>query len=378
MCKANLLVVLPLVLATACETPTESPGSYDGTLRTALANGANDVSVMTQNLYHGADIAQIANVPASQVPFAVAEAWATIQATDFPTRARALAAEIAATRPHLIGLQEVTTWRTQTPSDFVLGQQAPNATTVAYDFLAILLDALADRGLDYRVAALSPTSDIEVPAYTGVGAIPYMDIRFGDAEAVLARSDVKVQESFAYQYSARSPGALGRINGWAAARVIVGRRELTFVSTHLIGEENPDIQAQQAAEVLAWIGEQAVPVILVGDFNSAANPGAPDDNKSGTYAMLLGAGFTDVWARGNKAEAGLTCCHDYLLANEEVMFDQRLDLVLLNQGLSRMVGAAQARVIGDDPAVHAAYGLWPSNHAGVFAVLHMPMGLNSR
>lgn len=373
-CVAAVVLVLPI---TACRdgpaviAPELQPAS-------ALAQGANAVSVMTQNLYHGADINAVTDVPSNQVPFALAAAWATIQATDFPTRARALADEIAVARPHLIGLQEVTTWRTQTPSDFVQGHFAPNAITVEYDFLSILLDALAARGLDYHVAALTPTSDIEAPAYTGIGPVPFMDLRYGDADAVLVRSDVTVLQTFTQQYVARVEIDLGgltlvRLHGFAAARVRIGQRQLTFVSTHLVGEQTSDIQIQQTAELIAWANMQAAPVLVVGDFNSAANPGAPAQRKTDTYGMLLNAGFTDVWDRGRKPESGLTCCHNELLSNASAAFDQRLDLILLNQGLDRMVGAAQERVTGADAEVHAAYGLWPSNHAGVFAVLHVPM-----
>lgn len=365
-------LLLTLGLVTACDTPTEPGPLSEIPSPAAAAAGANAVSVMTQNLYLGADLGAVAEVPSSQVPFAVAAAWATVQATDFPTRAQAMADEIARTRPQLIGLQEVTTWRTQTPGDFVLGQRQPNATTVAYDFLEILLAALAERGLDYQVAALSPTSDIEVPAYTGVGSIPFMDIRWNDAVAVLVRSDVDVQEGYAYQFAART-GGMGRINGWAAARVNVDGRDLIFVSTHLIGNEQPDVQVQQAAELLAWLDTQELPVLLVGDFNSAANPGAPEGDHTGTYPMLLEAGFTDLWDRGNKPESGLTAGHEELLTNPSYSFNRRIDLVLLNQRLGRMVGAAQMQVVGIDPAIHASYGLWPSDHAGVFGVLHMPV-----
>lgn len=365
-------LVLTLGLVTACDMPTEAGPSAATPSLTSVASGPNAVSVMTQNLYLGADLGPIAEAPPNEVPFVVAAVRAKVLATDFATRAQALADEIAETRPHLIGLQEVTTWRTQTPSDFVLGNYQPNATTVESDYLEILLDVLAERGLDYRVAALSPTSDIEVPAYTGVGPIPFMDVRWGDADAVLARSDVEVQESFAYQFVART-GSSGRINGWAAARVNVGGRELIFVSAHLIGEEDADVQVEQAAELLAWMGTQSLPVLLVGDFNSAANPGAPEENHTGTYGMLLEAGFTDLWNRGNKPESGLTAGHEELLTNPSDSFNRRIDLVLLNQDLGKMVGAAQMRVAGADPAIVATYGLWPSDHAGVFGVLHLPV-----
>jgi len=371
MRTAALFLFLAVAAVSACDTPTGPDAPDTMAAQASLAEGTNHVSVLTRNLYVGADLGPIGAASPSQVPFVAAQVWTKVQATDFPTRAQALADEIAETRPQLVGLQEVTTWRSQTPSDIVLGVLTPNATTVVYDFLAILLDALAERGLDYRVVALSPTSDLEVPVYTGVGTIPFSDGRWGDADAILVRSDVDVLQSSVHQYAAG--GEMGRVNGWCAARVRVGRRELTFVNTHLMGTESPDIQVAQVTELIDWVGAQPVPVILVGDFNSAANPGAPEEAKTETYGMLLSAGFTDVWDRGNKPEAGLTCCHDEMLDNPTPAFDFRIDLVLMDQGLNRMVGAAQAQVVGDDPAVRAAYGLWPSDHAGVAAVLHIPV-----
>jgi len=102
-------------------------------------------------------------------------------------------------------------------------------------------------------------------------------------------------------------------------------------------------------------------------------PGAADEFRTGTYPMLLDAGFTDLWDRGNGPETGLTAGHDEMLTNESDSFDRRIDLILVNQGLGRIVGSAQMHVIGTDPAVLAAHGLWPSDHAGVFGVLHMPV-----
>jgi len=371
MRSLTLFLLLGAAAVSACDTPTGPDAPDPVAAQASLAEGTNQISVLTWNLYVGANLGPIAEAPPSQVPFVAAQVRAKIQATDFPTRAQALADEIAATRPQLVGLQEVTTWRSQTPSDIVFGVLAPNATTVEYDYLATLLDALTERGLDYRVAALSPTSDLEIPVYTGVGSIPFMDVRWGDADAVLVREDVEVLQSSAHQYAAG--GELGRINGWCATRVRVGRRDLTFVNTHLMGPESPDVQVAQATELIEWVGSQPVPVILVGDFNSAANPGAPGEGKTDTYGMLLAAGFTDVWDRGRGPEAGLTCCREEMLDDPAPTFDYRSDLVLLDQGLDRMVGAAQAHVVGDDPAGFAAYGLWPSDHAGVSVVLHLPM-----
>ncbi len=96
-----------------------------------------------------------------------------VQATDFPARAKVLADEIAAVAPHVVGLQEVEVWRSQTPSDF---RPHPNATTVEYDFLALLLYVLAQRGKSYEAVATIQDADAEAPrdleACHDTGTIP--------------------------------------------------------------------------------------------------------------------------------------------------------------------------------------------------------------
>ena len=72
-----------------------------------------------------------------------------MQYTNFPARAEAIADEIQAKDPDLIGLQEVTKWTTG-------GVNPPPG----YDFLAILQSDLASRGLDYSVAAVANNADI--------------------------------------------------------------------------------------------------------------------------------------------------------------------------------------------------------------------------
>ena len=72
-----------------------------------------------------------------------------MQFTNFPARAEAIADEIQAEEPDLIGLQEVTKWTTG-------GLNPPPG----YDFLAILQSELASRGLDYSVAAVANNANI--------------------------------------------------------------------------------------------------------------------------------------------------------------------------------------------------------------------------
>ena len=87
---------------------------------------AGPLKVVTQNLYVGADIFRIfeAQTP-EDIPFVVAEILGTVFATDFPERAEAIADQIARTEPHLIGLQEVSLLRVQSPGDFLIGNPLP-------------------------------------------------------------------------------------------------------------------------------------------------------------------------------------------------------------------------------------------------------------
>lgn len=103
---------------------------------------------MTRNVYLGADLSPaLAATSLGQLIAAVTAIWAAAQASDVPGRAERPADEIAAARPDLVGLQEVAVRRSQVPADFV----GPDATTVEYDFLALLLDALAARGQECSV-----------------------------------------------------------------------------------------------------------------------------------------------------------------------------------------------------------------------------------
>src|SRR5712691_8277600 len=105
------------------------------------------ITVMTRNLYLGANLDPIVHATSSSGAFqAVQAAWAQVQANDFPTRAKGIAAEIARAKPDLVGFQELVLYRTQTPSDFLYTP----AKTVALDYEAALKAALRARKLPYR------------------------------------------------------------------------------------------------------------------------------------------------------------------------------------------------------------------------------------
>src|SRR5262245_14025590 len=136
------------------------------------------VTVMSRNIYLGADInrpinaalaAQQGGGTPQQVLVALANAThqtrAIVDQTNFPVRAGLLAKEVDRTEPDLIGLQEVALWRS---GPLQLDQVAvPNATNVDYDFLQLLLDALAARGEHYTAVSVGDRADVEAPSFTG-------------------------------------------------------------------------------------------------------------------------------------------------------------------------------------------------------------------
>ena len=99
--------------------------------------------VMTRNLYLGADLGPAIAAP-DLASFVAATGGVLRQttATNFPVRAKGLAAEILDVEPDLVGLQEVALWRTGPASIAPLLGAPRTAATVRYDFLQLLLDEL--------------------------------------------------------------------------------------------------------------------------------------------------------------------------------------------------------------------------------------------
>jgi endonuclease/exonuclease/phosphatase family metal-dependent hydrolase len=326
------------------------------------------VTVMTRNLYFGADLTPVltATDPSSLVA-AVTAVFAAAEATDIPARMTRIAGEIARTRPDLVGLQEAALWRT--------GAFGTPATTVAFDFIQLLLDALGEHGLDYDVVAVATNFDAQAPGFVGAALA---EIRLTDRDAILVRRDshgpvvdvVGVQEgNFATNLELTNPvlGTVTFTRGWAAADAVVGRRTVRFLTTHLETFAAP-IQVAQATELLAGPANTSLPLILVCDCNSDARGQGPDTTP--TYGLLLAAGLTDAWAEQRPHAPGLTCCQEADLANPESAFSERIDLVMLRDHFDVL----QARRVGIRPVNDAdpAGPLWPSDHAGVVVTVAAP------
>lgn len=165
--------------------------------------GEIEIVVVTQNVYFGFDVDPLLSAQSpDDISLLAAQAFQQLLSTNFPERAETIAAEIARKQPHLVGLQEVALIRIQSPRDAVVGGTVP-ADTVLYDYLEILLSALAARGLDYRVAGKVQDSDVELPMLTSVDPLAFDDIRLTDYDVVLARGDVATSNVTATNFQSK-------------------------------------------------------------------------------------------------------------------------------------------------------------------------------
>jgi len=329
-------------------------------------NGDREITVMTRNVYVGADFGPVLAAPSLPAAFAAAgTVWGQVQATNFPERAEALADEIAEQQPTLIGLQEVSWFRSGPVFD------PAAATSNELDFLDLLRDELLERGLSYAVVAESVVFDEELPIIEG--GIPTMDLRLTDRDVILARTDLptsqlKLSNVQVGHFAARlqlplGPETISFDRGWMSVDAKVRGKTVRFINTHLEPDfPAPAIQVLQGQELLAGPANTNLPVIMVGDFNSRA-----DGSGTPTYANLIAAGFDDAWTQTRPGDPGYTCCQDALLLNPVSQADERIDLLLYRGD----VQAASTDIVGENPADRTPSGLWPSDHAGVVGTLDL-------
>lgn len=375
--KARLFVTLCTIamlgfFSSCVEEDPFSPNDPGSLEKGGINTGSGKVTAMTWNIYVGADVDAILAVPADQIPFVVGDAFADLHDTDFHLRAVAIVDQIAEHNPHLIALQEISLIRIQVSGDFMIGNPVA-AEQVVFDYLDILMAELASRGLDYDVAAKVENADVELPMLNPF-TYSFDDVRLTDYDVVLVRGDVAYANAAAVHYdtylSVPIPfmPPIDILRGYAAVDATIGQMTYRFVNTHLESFDE-GFRLAQADELLDDLSSETLPVILAGDFNSPA----PDGQ---TYNFLT-AGFEDAWVYNvlpNEGD-GFTAPHDYDLLNPTANLTRRIDLVLVRAPNphpgSQPIGPVQATVIGDELQDRTAAGMWPSDHAGVVATLHL-------
>jgi endonuclease/exonuclease/phosphatase family metal-dependent hydrolase len=328
----------------------------------AASAKAQDLKVMTRNVYLGADLIPLAAAP-DQATFeqAAAQRFQTVQANDFPTRAKALAAEIRKAKPDIIGVQEATIWRRG--ADGVKDGPTTPATQVIYDSSKELQKALKAAGSPYREVVGRDWFDFEAPT-----ALNY-DVRVTQRDVILVRkgSKVKVRKTFRGQFTNHfdppTPvGVARQFRGWVGVDGTLAKKRFRFVSTHLEAY-SPAIANQQMQQLLKKSGPLGVKKrqsILVGDYNSAPGSNANDrgtTRKDNAYDSAIKAGFRNNLPRRR------TCCFAEDLHSTTDQLETWIDHVLVRPNIkvlkSGIVGTKQ---VG---------GLYPSDHAGITATLRL-------
>jgi len=323
------------------------------------------VTVMTRNVDEGTDLDFILAAAAAgtfdDLLAAVAQTYEEVVASNIPERAAALAREIRDVQPDLVGLQEVSIWRTGPFLD------PKPARKVAFDPLKSLLEELESLGLHYAPVAIITEFDFELPSALGI------DIRRTDRDVLLVRTDsgVAVSDVQARNFDTKLPfdspllGQLEVPSGWISADVRIRGKQFRFVTTHL-DNLSPLVRLGQAFELSQGSTNTELPVVLLGDFNSDAESSDPDQN--GAYQLLRAAGLLDAWIEVHPGVQGFTWpLHDEDPFTPFSTPNQRIDLALF-RGLDQVLSA---ELIGNELSDLTPSGLWPSDHAGVVVRLRL-------
>lgn len=377
----RMAAVVLLAIALAC--------TAFASLAQAKARGSL-VNVMTRNLYLGADLTPaIESKSTSEFIEANGGIYRQVEATNFPVRAKGLAKEILQNEPDLVGLQEVALWRTAPPSLGPVFSGKPEATTVKYDFLKLLLAQLNKKKALYKPVVVQDEFDFEAPADAngqpgdgpgggqGVLANAETNARLTMRDVILKRLHSGVATSnpksghFSHLLVVKVAGSkeISVTRGWTSVDAKVrGSKKFHFVNTHLEAFDNeaeyPSIRAQQATELVEPGGPatSGLPVILLGDLNSDVKTEVkPGDGQA--YRVMKKAGFRE---RATDKPTG--CCIDSsydLKTGTSAEMNHKVDHIMTDA--PKQVKLLDSKVTGRSKT----NGYWDSDHAGLFSALDL-------
>ena len=387
------------------------------------------VSVMTRNLYLGADVG-VALQLLPNFPSTAQFMWDQMKSTDFGIRAEKLAQESSLLRPDVIAIQEATTWSCK--------KNWFSKKRVIFDFLEMFVSATKESGVGYSLVTDGNTSTknpgFQIPAIPNLTIVndsslflplfgqPEAACGFTIADALLVRDDLDAEvlqlgnSEFKDHYSVL-PLAMVIYRGYTWADLKIRGQKIRFVATHLEslftddGEPHSSLQGHQLAEDLA---STRMPLVVMGDFNadprdprspSAPNPGGQPQsnakckaqienprkesarNRCNAYWTMIDAGFEDAGPDSLKGE-NFTWGAGALLNGPDKSrvdvatklgnrygFTDRLDYIFFKNGLAltRSQLVSERWPQGSSNWICKVNGLnetcLPSDHAGVFAIL---------
>jgi endonuclease/exonuclease/phosphatase family metal-dependent hydrolase len=368
----------------------------------STASGEASVTVMSRNIYLGADVGKALEL-IPNLPAAAQYMWDQVNKTDFSKRAKILANEINQSSPDVIGIQEATIWYCQ---------KYPWSKKVeVFNFTEQLLAELKG---EYQLA----TKDGKVALNPGfsINPIPFLtkvkdEVRFqkifgsdtascgfetGDGLLIKRTPRLELIQLGTTEYEVNYPivpTIMTVYRGYSWADIKVDQVPTRFVTTHLesLWDENviPN-SAKQAKQLIDDLSNTKMPIIVMGDFNAdprdprpknTPNPGeqpvasdnCPAQGKScNAYKEMIDAGFADVGPDSqdpNNYTWGMNALLTgadpkrlpaaLLMGNKEG-FTDRLDYIFTKNGAQ----SKASKIIGTQPE----YG---SDHAGVVASISL-------
>ncbi|HET6816261.1 MAG TPA: endonuclease/exonuclease/phosphatase family protein [Mycobacteriales bacterium] len=354
------LAVLPVVAALAVALPDVASASSS---RAPVSQ--RQVTVMTRNLYLGADLTGIVGAPSLPAAFAaMAQVAGQVEMSQPPKRMAGIADEITSAKPDIVGLQEVSTWHIVGKNPATGAQVVPPAD---YDFLGLLLADLAANGTPYHVVVAQKNFDSTEQLPTAVQALA----SFADHDVLIARdatsaARLQVLATGSEHFDAQlviPVAALGTSidfdRGFEWADVQTRGKVWRIVNTHPeayapseLGLPGSDVNGPEMQE-LADVVQTSLPTVVLGDLNSAKG----ETTRPG-YSVMMAAGYSDTWLSLGLADTDYTCCRNDTLSGGSLY--SRIDHVL-SRGL---VNPKSATHVGVD-AFDSAPPMWPTDHAGV-------------
>jgi hypothetical protein len=179
------------------------------------------------------------------------------------------------------------------------------------------------------------------------------------------------------------PVQIGR--GYSRVETVFNDTPYHVITTHLETQGIRPIHDAQAQELFARFGDLPGVTVVMGDLNSDAEGVDGDPSWTPTYGYLTANGFVDLWEeKTGRDEIGYTCCWEPDLMTGAL--DERIDFVLLkppsgvlSNGNGALPGAVHMDIIGEEMGdVVYPPGIYPADHAGLFAGFNVPRGLLTR
>jgi endonuclease/exonuclease/phosphatase family metal-dependent hydrolase len=404
----GLALVLGLVAALVLAL---LPGVADAK---AKKGKGHELTVMTRNLYLGADLSPVLNAPGlNEAIDAGGEIVRQVHATKFPSvRAALLANEIKKRKPDIVGLQEAAWWRTgplNLSTSVVTNPTASTTDPQGGDFLNDLLAQLNKGGkkkgkkgaaaakkkkkpaLRYKIAVVKTEFDAELPVNddgngSGVGGADHNE-RLTMRDAILVKKGVKISNASSGTFNTLlqvrlAPPINIPVNvtrGWAAVDAKVNGKKVHVVDSHFeafdSGSSNTSndgktypkggIREAQAKQLIAPGGPASskFPTVLLGDFNSDS-PVHGDQVDPGD-ALAYRALLTGGWSERAFTPPPFGCCiQDSNLSDpSSAGVTHRVDHIMSNTKKVKFKKGGLTTTY--------ANGLWSSDHFGVWSRLQI-------